>query len=156
GFVKDDFTWIRDARTLRADPRHALLPATPGFYRPLVTASFAADEAQYGLNARRYGFTNLWLYALCLVAILVLLREVGISAAGAAIGAFAWGVNPHGINMAVVWLSGRTSLLLTLFATLAAFTFLRRRRTIGALLLFAALLAKEEAVALPIVLLVWL
>jgi hypothetical protein len=156
GFVKDDFTWIRDGRAMRADVSHALQPDAPGFYRPLVTATFAFDDALHGLNARAYGFTNLALYLLCIGAIWMLGREAGIGAGGAAVGALAWAVNPHGINMAVVWLSGRTSLMLTLFAALSALAFLRRRRVAGALLLSAALLSKEEATLLPVILLAWL
>lgn len=156
GFVKDDFTWIRDARVLRAAPSQLLQSPTPGFYRPLVTATFAADEARYGLSARGYGFTNLALFLLCLAAIWALLREAGASAAAATVAVFAWAINPHGVNMALVWLSGRTSLLLTLCAALAAWAFLRRHRTLGALLLLAALLSKEEAVLLPAILAVWL
>src|SRR5215470_2499862 len=155
GFVKDDFGWIRDGRDVLAAPSHVLFPPHTGFYRPVVTASFAFDYALHGLTPRAYGFTNLALLLGCVAAIWRLLREAGVSPAAAAVGASAWAMNPHGINMAVVWLSGRTSLLLTLFAVSSATAFLKRHRTAGALLLFGALLSKEEAVALPIVLLVW-
>jgi len=156
GFVKDDFGWIRDARIGLVEPGRIVQPSHPGFYRPLVTAAFVADYFLYGVNARGYGFTNLALYLACVVAVWALLREAGPSATAATVGAFAWALNPHGINMAVVWLSGRTSLLLTLCAVLSALAFLRRRRVAGSLLLFAALLAKEEATVLPFILLAWL
>jgi hypothetical protein len=156
GFVKDDFGWIRDARTGLVEPGRIVQLSHPGFYRPLVTAAFVVDYVLYGVNARGYGFTNLALYLACVVAVWALLREAGPSSTAAAVGAFAWALNPHGINMAVVWLSGRTSLLLTLCAALCALAFLKRRRVAGSLLLFAALLAKEEATLLPLVLLVWL
>ncbi len=156
GFVKDDFRWIRDARAAIAEPSASIFPTTPDFYRPLVTWTFAADYRVHGLAARGYGFTNLALLLACAIAVWMLLREAGLTIAGASIGAFAWAMNPHGIAMAVVWLSGRTSLLLTLCATLSALAFLRRQRTAGAVMLFAALLAKEEATLLPFVLLAWL
>ena len=156
GFVKDDFRWLADARTALAEPARAVLPRLPNFYRPLVTASFAADYALFGLNARAYGLTNLALYMACAAAIVSLLREAGIGRAPAAAGTLAWALNPHGINMAVVWLSGRTALLLTLFAVLSMLAFLRGRRWIGSAWLLAALLSKEEAVALPFVFLAWL
>jgi len=155
GFVKDDFGWIRDARARLSDPLHAL-QRQPGFFRPIVTWSFVFDYQLSGLNPRPYGFTNLALYLVCIAAIAALLRETGLAWASAAVGAFAWALNPHGINMAVVWLSGRTSLLLTAFAALSALAFLRRHRLAGSLLLFAALLSKEEATVLPFVLIVWL
>jgi hypothetical protein len=155
GFVKDDFGWIRDARAALSDPLRLWL-REPGFFRPLVTSSFAFDYALYGVNARPYGFTNLALYLACIAAIWALLREAGLTQAAAAVGAFAWALNPHGINMAVVWLSGRTSLLLTVCAALSARAFLRRQRPAGSLWLFGALLSKEEATVLPIILLAWL
>jgi hypothetical protein len=155
GFVKDDFGWIRDARAALSDPLRVWL-REPGFFRPLVTSSFAVDYTLYGVNARPYGFTNLALYLACIAAIWGLLREAGVTRAAASVGAFAWALNPHGINMAVVWLSGRTSLLLTLCAALSARAFLRRQRAIGSLMLFGALLSKEEATVLPFILLAWL
>lgn len=156
GFVKDDFGWIRDARIGLVEPGRIVRPSHPGFYRPLVTAAFVADYVLYGVNARGYGFTNFALYLACVVAVWALLRAAGPSATAAAVATFAWALNPHGINMAVVWLSGRTSLLLTLCAVLSALAFLQRRRVTGSLFLFAALLAKEEATVLPFVVLAWL
>jgi hypothetical protein len=156
GFVKDDFGWIRDTRVARVDPVQLVSLSHPGFYRPLVTATFAVDSVMYGINARGYGFTNLALYLACVGSIWALLREARVSPTAATLGAFAWALNPHGINMAVVWISGRTSLLLTLCATLSARAFLRRQRVSGSLLLFAALLAKEEATVLPFIVAAWL
>ena len=155
GFVKDDFGWIRDARAGLSDPLGALL-RQPGFFRPLVMSSFALDYVLYGVNPRPYGFTNLALYFLCIAAIWGLLREAGLTRTAASVGAFAWALNPHGINMAVVWLSGRTSLLLTACAALSARAFLRRQRVAGSLMLLGALLSKEEATVLPFVLMIWL
>src|SRR5207249_2277374 len=51
GFVKDDFGWVRDARSGLAQPGRIVLPAHPGFYRPLVTATFVVDYMMYGVSA---------------------------------------------------------------------------------------------------------
>jgi hypothetical protein len=150
GFVKDDFAWVQAGRAGLASFTTIVHPAAPGFFRPVVTASFVADYAWHGTEPRGFGVTNFFLYCLCAVAIALLLRQVGLSIEATAIGAFAWAVNPHGINMAVLWISGRTSLLLTLWSTLAAVAFLRRHRSAGALLVFLAALSKEEAVGLPV------
>ena len=152
GFVKDDFSWIERGRTGLSEPGTLVLPTLPGFYRPLVGASFGINYWLRGLDARSYGFTNLALYAACAAAMVLLFRALGVGAAAAVVGAFAWAINPHGISMAVVWISGRTSLLLTLFAVLSATAFVRGRRVTGTLLFFAALLSKEEAVMLPAIL----
>ncbi len=151
GFVKDDFAWITVGRAALLQPETILRPSQPGFFRPLVTASFAASYRWFGLKARDYGFTNLALYALCVIAIVFLIRQFGLPWPAAAVGAFAWAINPHGIGMAVLWISGRTSLLLTLSAVLSAIAFFRGQRFLGLLFFACALGAKEEAVVLPIV-----
>ena len=155
GFVKDDFTWIRAAKGAIARPSTFLIPSEPGFYRPLVTASFALDYASHRWQPRGYGWTNLALYALCAAAVGVLAVAVGLPEYAAVTAAFLWAVNPHGINMAVLWLSGRTALCLTLFSVLAASAFARRRFAWGAVAIALALASKEEAVLLPFVLLAW-
>ena len=131
GFVKDDFSWITTGRAGLADPVSIVKPTQPGFYRPLVAASFALSYRWFGLTARLYGITNLLLYGLCAASIVLLIRQIRVSWVSALVGAFAWAINPHGIGMAVLWISGRTSLLLTLTAALAALTFLRGYRTVG-------------------------
>jgi hypothetical protein len=57
--------------------------------------------------------------------------------------------------MAVVWLSGRTALLLTLFSVSASIASLRGRYVWASVLIAGALASKEEAVLLPVVLLAW-
>jgi len=155
GFVKDDFGWVETGRAALDSPSQALLPKIPGFYRPAVTLTFAADYLLHDVRPRGYGFTNLALYVLCICAIAALGRAVDLSVAASILAAFVWSVNPHGINMALVWISGRTSLCLTLFAVLAATAFVRQRYGWTAIWVACALASKEEAVALPVILLAW-
>ena len=155
GFVKDDFTWIRAAKRAIAQPSDLIVPREPGFYRPLVTVSFALDYASHRWQPRGYGWTNVALYVACTAAVGILASAIGLSEYAAVMAAFLWAVNPHGINMAVLWLSGRTALCLTLFSVLAASAFARRRFGWGAVAIALALASKEEAVVLPLVLLAW-
>jgi hypothetical protein len=155
GFVKDDFGWIEAGRAALASPLRAFAPDAPGFFRPAVAFTFAGDYVLHGIHPRGYGFTNLALYLACAGALWILCRTLDLTPCGAAAATLAWAVNPHGINMAVVWISGRTSLCLTLFAILAAIAFVRRRYFWSACALAAALISKEEAVALPFVLYAW-
>ncbi len=155
GFVKDDFTWIRAAKTAIANPSTIVRQRDVGFYRPAITLTFLADYAWHGWHARGYGWTNLALCGLCAAALAGLARTLGLSRWAAALSAFLWTINPHGINMAVVWLSGRTALCLTLFCVLAAVAFVRRWYVASAVLIAMALASKEEAVALPAILLLW-
>jgi hypothetical protein len=154
GFVKDDFHWIEAGRRVAAHPA-ALFSAPQDFYRPLIAITFAVDARIHGLDPRWYGYENFLLYVACAVALWQLARTAGLAAPAAALAAFVWAINPHGINMAVIWISGRTALWLTLGALVAARSILRGRYLTGAVALACALAAKEEAVLLPIVVLCW-
>lgn len=151
GFVKDDFQWITTARR----PWHTALTEAPDFYRPLVTMSFRANYELFGLDSYPYGVTNLAIAAVCAVLVFALARALGSSIGASIFAATAWAFNFHGINMGILWISGRTALLLTMWALLAALTFLHGKKALCLLCISAALLSKEEAVLLPVVLLLW-
>src|SRR5215510_4326155 len=151
GFLKDDFQWVIDAR----QPPGAVFTNTNGFFRPLVTLSFRANYELFGLDPYPYGLTNLVLAAACAALVFALSRSFGLGPAAATFAAAAWAFNFHGINMGVLWLSGRTALLVTLCALLAAVAFIARRKVLCLVCVSAALLSKEEAVLLPAALLLW-
>lgn len=156
GFVKDDFGWILHSRiSSGADVVRYFTDPQSGFFRPLVALSFGLSEPLFGLNARWYGLTNLALVVAIAFAIARLGTALGFAAGPALLGGAVWSLNFHGIGMAVLWISGRTSLLLTLFAVLAATEFVKGRPWRAGMLVFCALLAKEEPVALPFVFLLW-
>src|SRR5262249_3718 len=126
-------------------------PILPGFYRPIVSLSFAIDFSLHGLSPRGYGFTNFALFLLCIAALVHLCRAAQLSWRTSALAAFVWALNPHAINMALLWISGRTALCLTLFAILATAAVLKRQHAWAAFCLAAALGSKEEAVLLPVI-----
>jgi hypothetical protein len=76
-------------------------------------------------------------------------RRVGIPGPPALVAASVWLFNFHGVNMAVLWLSGRTALLASLFSLAAIRAGVRGGVRLSGLLALLAMLAKEEAVALP-------
>src|SRR3982751_3642710 len=78
GFVKDAFGWVEQGRAALAHPGDVILSPRPGFYRPLVTLTFAVDYALHGHRPRPYGFTNLLLYGACVTSVSLLLYCVGI------------------------------------------------------------------------------
>lgn len=184
GFLRDDFRWIRASRVDSLSQLADLFRTNVGFYRPLVSVSFAADYTLWGLNAFGYAVTNL---ALCLgnaALIYALARRLDLARGAALVAAAVWMFNFHAINMSLLWLSGRTSLVALVFSLLAAIAFVSRptptrddasgraapvvpagRATtprledlLTGLLCLAAVLSKEEAVLLPAVLaaFVWL
>ena len=154
GFIKDDFGWVIDGTVLLQHPLRAFTGGWDrNFFRPMVGLSFGVDHALYGLWARGYGLTNLTLYIACILMIAALGVQFKLSRVGSAAAALAWAVNPNGVDMSVLWLSGRTSLLMTLFSCLSLLAVARRRRGWAALFLGLAVLSKEDAVAIPLLVL---
>ena len=149
GFVKDDFHWIVSARVESFGDILRIFSSNTGFYRPLITLSFAIDSALSGLDPRGFADTNLVLLAADAVLLFALARQIALPSAAALFAVAVWAFNFHGVNMALLWTSGRTALLLCLFALASAIVFLRGHRLAAGMLAFAAMLCKEEAVMLP-------
>ncbi len=149
GFLKDDFGWVLRARGTDGRGLLGFFDGGIGFYRPLVSGTFAADHAIWKLNPFGYGMTNL---ALCLADVLLLFalaRRLALPTAAAVLCAAVWAFNFHGINMALLWMSGRTALLVVLFVLATALAMLRSRFLLAGFLCLCAMLSKEEAVMLP-------
>jgi len=153
GFIKDDFAWLL-AAPLSADPWSAAWTASTGFFRPLVSLSFTANYALFDLNPLGYGMTNVALALGCAAAIYLLARAWGIGEGGALIAAGAWLFTPHGMDMAVIWISGRSALLLVIFAALTCWAAARGWIAAAVPLLACALLSKDEAIVVPVLALI--
>jgi hypothetical protein len=149
GFVKDDFTWVRRAQQVVDAGDWSPLVRRGDFFRPVVTASFAANYAVCGTAPLCYGWTNLALAMVAAALLWAVAMALGLQSGVGLAAAALWFFNWHGINMAVLWVSGRTSLLLIVFS-LAALRSLARGQWVGVMVctLFA-LGSKEEAVLLP-------
>lgn len=154
GFIKDDFTWIAQSR-LDDGEWTKLGQASTGFFRPVISATFALNHALSGLEPFWYGQTNVLLAAACMAAVFYLCRGVRMGAGASAFAALAWGFNFHGVNLAVLWISGRTSLVSTLAVTLAAGAWVRDRRWLALFFATAGMLAKEDAFVAPALLAIW-
>jgi hypothetical protein len=152
GFVKEDATWIMQSRVNSARDLSRIVAKGGGFFRPVVALSFAANYWVFGGSPRGYGWTNLALAIASGLAIFLLARSLGLSDGGSLLAAALWILNFHGINMAVLWLSGRTALLLGLFGVLAGVATARNRLVWACLFALLAMLSKEEGVLLPIAL----
>jgi hypothetical protein len=155
GFVADDFGWITKARPPITSAIGRALNHTTDFYRPVVTTSFALNFASSGLNPKSYGLVNLSLLIACAILVACLASASGLSWGFCVFAAGLFAFNPHGIDMGVLWISGRTGLFLTLFALSAAVAFRKGHLELCAAFTFLALLSKEEAVVLPIVFTLW-
>lgn len=157
GFISDDFSWILHSTVRSASDLWRPLLETPmGFYRPLVSWSFAANRAIAGLSPLGYALVNLMIVCGTAASIVALSRTLGFTRIEGLFAASVWTFNLHGVGMAVTWISGRTSLLATLFAVLAATASTRGQRFVAGGFTLAALLSKEEPVLLPLVLGLWI
>jgi hypothetical protein len=155
GFIKDDFGWIYHSRISNWTSIPSAFTTSQVFYRPIVQLSFGLNEALFGNNPVPYALTNLLLGLACGASIFALGRAIGLAPWAALAGTAVWAFNFHGINMAIAWLSGRTSLLGALFSTLSALAFVRHRAVAAACLALAAFLSKEEVLALPAIFTAW-
>ena len=155
GFIKDDFVWIASNQVTGAADLVAPFLQAPDFYRPLVQLSFAADWWLFGAAPLAYGLTNLAFLLAAAAVLRSLAVTLGMTPGSALVAAALWSLSFHGINMSLLWISGRTALLATLFALLAARAFVRKRAAWAAGWALLAMLSREDAVLLPFVLLAW-
>ena len=155
GFIKDDFVWIEQNQARGLTDLLAPFTDAPDFYRPLVALSFAADWWLFGAEPFGYGLTNLAFLLAGAAVLWSFATTLGLSRGAALACSALWTLNFHGIDMALLWISGRTSLLATLFSLLAARAFVRGAGPWAAGWALLAMLSKEEAVLLPFVLLAW-
>jgi hypothetical protein len=152
GFIKDDFMWIRTARVHSVTDAAALLKQNVGFYRPVVSATFAVNYALWGMNPSAYAFTNFGLLLLAACLLFMVGKALDLPDSAALLAAALWVFNFHGVNMAILWSSGRTALLLCCAALAATVLVLNGRMLLAGLFCLIALLSKEEAVVLPFLL----
>lgn len=157
GLVADDFGWIYFSRIRSiGDAWTLLVEGAPGFYRPLVALSFGVNERLFGLSPMPYAVTNLLMALAVMAGIMRLAAALGFGPIAGVFGAGLWALNFHGISMALMWVSGRTSLLATIFAVFAAIAFVRQRSLWAGWLTLASLLSKEEPVMLPAIFASWM
>jgi hypothetical protein len=156
GFLKDDFAWIRSSRLAGpADALHLVTAPASGFFRPVVALSFGLNAQAFGLHAFAFGLTNLALLGVCAAGVWRLAAAIGLPAGARLVAAAIFCLNFHGINLALLWISGRTALLLGAAAVWAAVAAMRGRPMLAGGLAFTAMLSKEEAVVLPAVFAAW-
>jgi hypothetical protein len=155
GFVSDDFGWILQSRVSSLREIPSLFLQSSGFYRPIVGLTFAADYAIFGNHPLGYGLTNLALALVCAALLFLVARQLSLPWGAAIFAAALRLLNPHGMNTAILWMSGRTSLMLTMGSLGAAWLVLRGRPFIALVPAAVALFAKEEAFLLPAILFGW-
>ena len=131
------------------------------YYRPLVSLSFFLDMQAWGLNPMGFHLTNLLAHLGTALALLALARRLTGSVLAAAVAAVAFALHPIHTE-SVTFISGRTDVLATLLFLLALLGYVRWRQEGGPLAFtgslvafFLGLAAKEVAVTLPLILILY-
>jgi hypothetical protein len=121
-------------------------------YRPLVAISHDFDTAVWGDRPAGHHLTNVILHSLVALLLFMLIRDIGYTAGTAAIGTLLVSVHPLTVEP-VSAISFRTDIMATL-CMVGTLLFARRSRFVPALLaMICALLCKETALLLPIMVL---
>jgi hypothetical protein len=157
GWINDDFVHI--ARLSTASVSDIFRHADPfGFYRPLAHLTLLAQGRLFGFTPAALRATNVLIHiVVCLLVLAVARRQMSPRAALLATLAFV--LTPKAHTVAVLWVSARPELVMSLFSLLAILCWLRwdgrevRWLVLTTMCYVAAFLAKETAALLPILLL---
>ncbi|HEX8723839.1 MAG TPA: hypothetical protein VF737_00460 [Gemmatimonadaceae bacterium] len=135
------------------------LPYQVGLYRPLTIALYAVEWTLWHGNALGFHLANVLLHGVVSALVVLLLFRLGASLPAAMAGGVVFAIDPLHVEV-VAGVVGAAELLMTLLVLLACLLHLRRNgsrltRWVGVSACFlAALLVKESAVALPLLLIV--
>lgn len=165
-FLSDDFVQV--GKVLHGDFSVAWGQAHGGFFRPLFILSYIIDSRVWHYRPFGYHLTNILIHALNSFLVFRLgLRifqnlKLPVSSIKAATGAAAVLFLLHPSHTeAVTWISGRADLLATFFCLVSLWcycAYVDARRSVNLILALVvgamALLAKESAICLPLLILI--
>lgn len=164
-FVYDDLLHIKELpliRDIRYIPRlfagdmWQILGGKAPYYRPLLYTSFSLDYLFWKENPFGYHLTNILLHAAVSLLVYLLTRRIAKSRVAAFAAGLLFAVHPVHAE-AVTWISARCDLLAALFMLFSYFTFIlflekgkKTTLSISLLSFFLALISKEMAITLPL------
>jgi hypothetical protein len=161
GFLTDDYAHVARLSAIDRPERLVTRPDAFGFYRPVTQASIAIDLAIHGQRPARLRALNVVLHAIVIGLAFWVARLVLASPFAAAMATLAFALTPKAAPITVLWISARAELLMAMFSFLAVGSWIRWTRGAGAKWLVTAcaayllaLLSKETATLLPLLLLV--
>jgi tetratricopeptide (TPR) repeat protein len=151
---------FRGMRDLIFTPRN-IPQYSPDYYRPLTTLSYLIDRAVGGTGPFMFHLSVVAYHVVATYLVfrlgLVLFRGTAVILMAAGVGAAIFAVHPIHTE-SVAWGAGRSDVIACCFALAGALAYLRddwtplRRASVAAALVFAAMLAKETAVTLLVIL----
>jgi tetratricopeptide (TPR) repeat protein len=139
------------------DTNNLIVASSDSYYRPLFMSLFSINYAIFGTTAWGWHLVNALIHVVVTLMIFFVLKEVTERPWLAAIAAGLFAVHPAH-SESVAWISGITDPLMALFVLPVFYLYLRFRKTgrksfmvIALVLFLPALLSKETALALPLV-----
>ena len=166
GFLWDDFSLIHvnpDIKSLKNIPSFFTRNfwsfggrgGIKGYYRPIISISYAIDYALYKLKPWGYHLTNLLFHLFVVIFLFYLVKKVEEDAFLAFFAAALFGVNPF-IRESVAWIAGRTDVIAGFFFMAGLYSFalyVEDRKNIHLLLSFLlfslSCLSKEVGFIFP-------
>jgi tetratricopeptide (TPR) repeat protein len=168
-FVEDDYLrWQSDGwvagRPFSETLGGLFTPSNWLLYRPIPYTLHAMDRAIWGLNPVGFHITNLVLHATVVILVYTVVASMVRTTLIAALASLLFASHPvH--SGSVSFIAGRTDVAMVLFFMLAVLFYIRFRHSRGfvkwsmyflsSMAFVAALLSKETAIALPLVLLIY-
>jgi len=166
-FFLDDFFFINRIRSIDSLNGVFSLFTSPFpfgvFYKPVFLLSFLLNYKMFGTNPFGYNLTNLLLHVSSLCLFYYLVFRITKSKRAAFFSLFVYLLNFDSYHLTVSWISARNDSLAALFMLLALNCYVTweeygrkgRYLFLTCLLWLAALLSKESAVVLPLLLIVY-
>jgi hypothetical protein len=155
--LTDDFVHFERLRSVSTIADVIAQPDAFRFYRPVTQASLAIELAVHGDRPPLFRAVNIALHAAVLALALVVARLILVDSLSAALAALAFALTPKAPVIAVLWISGRAELLMSLFSLLAIAAWIVWTRKGGTRWLVASAVAyilaaasKETGFLLPL------
>ena len=127
------------------------------YFRPALAGLFVVSYRVFGRTAWGYHLINILIHACVTLLVFLVVKEVSSRLGIAAFCSLLFAVHPVHVEP-VAWISAAPELLMSLFALTAFWLYLKYRKTgctlflaLTSVLYFLALLSKETALALPLV-----
>lgn len=161
GFLTDDFVHIDRLTHASGSGEVVNAPDAFGFFRPVTQASLYLESLIHPAAAPFFRLTNVVLEVLVVIAAFATARLLLNAMSAAALATLIFALTPKAHPIAVLWISARGELLMSLFALVATWAWIvwtrggGRRWLATAIVAYAlAILSKETAFLLPAALLV--
>ena len=155
-FLSDDFVHLADwGLPPLSETWTWFYRESAGFYRPLTALWWKSQYLLWGMEPLGYQFTNLLLHIACTFLVRDLARQLFPTQPRIGLWAGLFFLFLPGHIFGVLMIAALTGLLCSLFYLTAATTYLRGRTSLSLLAFVLALLTKELALSLPLLIATW-